>query len=172
MIKLKFEDTEEGRKRYEICSQALLLTQRKVDVSEWDEVIDLVKAIKDAGTKTSQQLNGIFLYDLMEGGAEVNLEKAEAKLLVSFIRQPMWRPEGVAEAKSVALWVEEIKDDRASAKKDARPEARRDAPKSKVLALSPKVDEPEESVESLEARLADLKARQNAKDETTGADRS
>lgn len=127
MYTIEFEDTEEGRKRYEVCTQSLILTSRQTAVSEWDEVVDLLKALKGAGVKTKQQVGGKFLYDLKDGGAIVLLEKAEHKLLVDFVKQPMWVPEGVEAARETVKWLEALEYKRGSKKSDARPEDKRAA---------------------------------------------
>jgi hypothetical protein len=140
MYSLKFEDDETGRKRYEIATQSLLLagktqgSNRTVQVSEWDEVIDLLKALKGGGVKSKQNILGTFLYDLQDGGATVLLEKAEHKLLIDFIKQPIWQPEGIEAAKECVQWLSGLEYQRGSKKVDARPEDKRAAEEESKVA--------------------------------------
>lgn len=106
MYELSFEG-EKGSERYEICIQALLLTAKKIEVSEWDEVVALLRKLKKIGRPTTV-LQGIQLYDLQEGGASLLLEKNERTKLLEFIEQPIWRPHILEQVMDVKVWLKDM----------------------------------------------------------------
>lgn len=112
MKKYLFAGDEEGKKRYSICMQAVLLNNpqqggRAVQVSEWDEVVSLLKAIKKIGAALPPLPNGTVLYDLQDGGGEMELEKSEHKLLISFLKQPIWQPGVIEDVQEIIKWLEQ-----------------------------------------------------------------
>jgi hypothetical protein len=160
MYKLDFTDDDLGRKRYEICTQALILTGKvsggkTVAVSEWDEVVDLLKALKAAGTKSKQLVGGAALYDLNEGGSVVFLEKAEHKLLLDFVKQPMWVPEGVEDAREVVKWLEELKYERGKKNPFESAETRRQKAAEANGSGSETVEQLEDRLKLLRSEVSD-----------------
>lgn len=127
MHKIKFEDTEEGRKRYELCYQSIALVpgNHSVPVADWDDVVGLVKKLKAIGVESKDRIGTHHLYDLQEGGGEVTLERSEMKQLIGFVSLPIWRPLTIEDALQLKKWLEAIPKDRGSLKLDARPEAKR-----------------------------------------------
>lgn len=111
MFRLSFEDTEEGRARYEICYQAIVLTGRQIAVSEWDDCVGLLSKFKAAGEDKGTKIGTTVLLDLKSGGAEINLERGEKALLVSFIEQPMWRPPAIPAAQKTRMWLNTLVDE-------------------------------------------------------------
>lgn len=163
MFTLKFEDNEQGRKRYEICTQAVILSNpqnggRAVQTSEWDEVIGLLRSLKAGGIKSKQTIGGKALYDLKEGGSEIKLERAEHKLLLEFVRQPMWIPDGLEDVKDVLTWLEAIEHHKES------PKHRREKLEGQVAGnIEPEPQDVEvlaghDAIAALEAQIVRLKA--------------
>lgn len=110
MIEARFEGPE-GSRRYEICMQALLLSKpeiggRQVQVSEWDDMVGLLRALKPIGIPVKQQ--GLTLYNLKDEGGVAKLDRAERNLLVLFLKQPIWRPETIEDVQETIKWLDEL----------------------------------------------------------------
>lgn len=105
MITLRFEG-DEGTTRYEICTQAILLTQKTVQLGEYDDVISLLKKLKGIGHPAKERVGSIVLYDLGEDGGSIDLERSESNALVDFIKQPMWRPPVLEDVRGTIQWIE------------------------------------------------------------------
>lgn len=81
---------ELGSERYEICTQAYLMTDRTIAVAEWMDVVYLQRKFKEIGKPSEQTANGITLLEL-DGDASIVLERSEMKLLLEFLERPIWR---------------------------------------------------------------------------------
>lgn len=105
MFVLSFEG-EKGRERFEICYIAVTLTQRQVAVSEWDDVVGLLKALKSCGVMTKDKIAGtdVDLCDLVEG-RQCTLQRSEQKVLLDFISQPIWRPAKIEAVQECKAWI-------------------------------------------------------------------
>lgn len=132
MHKVLFEDTEEGKKRYEMCYQAIAMVPRDYSIpqTKWDDVIGLVKKLKSVGEESETMLGSHHLYDLQEGGGEIMLERSEMKLLVELVGLPIWRPLAIEDAQNLKKWLEAVPKEKGSLKLDAPPHKRRAAGES------------------------------------------
>lgn len=109
------EETEVRKTRYDICIQALLFPQRQLKLEEWEAAAGLMKAMKAIGRREDKPLsNGVFLYTLETTpyGAPVQLERAEYKLLLDYIKQPSWKPDSIETVLETLSWLESLKDER------------------------------------------------------------
>lgn len=127
MVTLTFEDTDDGIRNYEISFQAIALSDKQIPVSEWDDVVELIKKLKTVGRPAKEKLGKTQLYDLKDGGGEVVLERSEHKLLVEMIERPIWRPMVIEDAAATKEWLKAQKNDGGSQKPDAKPQAKRKA---------------------------------------------
>jgi hypothetical protein len=125
--KLIFEDDDTGRQRYEILFQSVALSQKQCQVSDWDDVVGLVKKLKSIGNPAKERIGTHVLYDLQDGGGEIVLERSEAKLLLEFVSQPIWRPLAIPDALAVRKWLENIPKVSGSLNPDAPPHVQRRA---------------------------------------------
>jgi hypothetical protein len=64
--------------------------------------------LKAVGVKTKQIVGGRELYDLREGGGTMTLSRDEHKLLIDFMRHPMWSPDGIEAVQETIEWLEEL----------------------------------------------------------------
>lgn len=108
MFEVKFEDNDNGRQRYELSFQAVAMSQKQIATSEWDDVIDLIRKLKEIGNPASEKIGHTVLYDLQDGGGTILLEKGEMKALIDFVAQPIWRPMALEDAQSLKKWLEVI----------------------------------------------------------------
>lgn len=143
MQKVTFEDTDVGRRHYEMAFQAIAMTQKQTPISDWDDVIDLIRKLKSVGTPAKQKVGSKELYDLQEGGGEILLEKGEMKCLLDYIGQPIWLPLALEDAQELKKWLEAIPKEKGSLRHDAKPDAKRAVAGS----IRPKASEPEEPEE-------------------------
>lgn len=92
-IQLEFTPDETGRKRYELCTQAFLLTPRTPQVGEYADVVGTMRALKKIGVPSDTVVGGthVTLYDLQDEGGTILLERSEWRLLTQWIKEPMWR---------------------------------------------------------------------------------
>lgn len=129
MQKIVFEDNEEGKKRYEMCYQAVAMvpSDYRVPHTDWDDVVGLVKKLKAIGEASSAKIGTHALYDLQEGGGEVILERSEMKKLIEFVKLPIWRPLAIEEAQALVKWLEAIPKEKGSLRIDAPPHKRKAA---------------------------------------------
>ncbi len=125
MYEVKFEDNEIGRQRYEMAFQAVALTQKQVPVSEWDDVVDLIRKLKEIGDPAKESIGATALYNLCEGGGTVLLEKGEMKALIDFVGQPIWRPLALENARELKKWLESLEHQPGSLKSGPPQERRR-----------------------------------------------
>lgn len=114
MIRVKFDNDALGKQRYEVCTQAVLLSNpqhggKSIAVSEWDDVVTLVRALKGIGESLGKLPNGIELFELAASGGEMELGKGERNLLVSFLKQPMWRPDVIENVQEAIVWLDSLK---------------------------------------------------------------
>lgn len=114
MTKLIFSG-EDAASKYEICYQAVVLSDRQVQISEWDTVVDLLRKLKAVGNVAKEKTAGTELYELASsnGGMvfpAVDLEKSELKLLIEFIERPIWRPSGLERVLNTRKWLKELQD--------------------------------------------------------------
>jgi hypothetical protein len=98
--------TPEQGPEYEICYQAVALSSKQIPVGEWDDVVSLLEALKGVGTEAKEKAGNVALYELREYGGKIELDKAELKLLLDFIRQPMWRPHVLPQVQQTVKWLE------------------------------------------------------------------
>lgn len=92
-IQLEFTPDEVGRKRYELCTQAFILTPRTPKVSEYADVVGAMQALKKIGVPSDTVVGGqhVTLYDLQDEGGTISLERSEWHLLTQWVKEPMWR---------------------------------------------------------------------------------
>lgn len=110
MYALEFKAGDEvSETRYSTCYVAIAITQKQVAVAEWDDVIALMKKLKAVGRDSKEKVQGASLYILGEEGGTVHLERSEHRMLVDFVKQPIWRPTGLEEARNVLKWLEGLK---------------------------------------------------------------
>jgi len=93
MISLEFTPDEVGHARYEICTQAFILTTYQPRLDEYDDIASVLRKLKAIGEPNKIVANGtnLTVYDLVEGGGVVELERSEWKTLFDFVNRPIWR---------------------------------------------------------------------------------
>lgn len=111
IYRLEFTDDAEGRRRYELCYQAIALTPRQIAIGEWDDCVDLVRAMKQIGIDAGTKVQGIMLLDLVPGGGIATLSRASHKLLLDMVKQPLWRPDALEDVRSVHAWLDGLKEE-------------------------------------------------------------
>lgn len=124
MYKLDFTDDEQGRERFEICYQAIVMTNKDVTRENEDDFIHTLKKLKsislesrdDQGKKI--KLGGIVLRDLQDGGGTIELERSEHSLLLDCIKRPIWRPIVLEQKKECENWIAGMLVDKKPNKKD------------------------------------------------------
>lgn len=105
MTKLDFRHKET---EYQICFQALMLSERKPAVIEWDSYVDLLRSIKGIGNESKIQLGGVNLYDLKSLLGEhmiLNLSKQETRIILESIEQTSWRPAVLEDVVRTRNWL-------------------------------------------------------------------
>ena len=111
MYQLDFAQSETDEARYATCYMAIVLTQKQIQVAEWDDVIALLKALKSVGLDTGGKILGseLPLYVLREDGGTIKLERSAYKMLLEFVAQPLWRPSATEATKECKTWLEGLK---------------------------------------------------------------
>lgn len=114
MRKLKFEDTTEGKERYEICIQSVLSAGRPIQPNEWDDFLPLKRKLVAIGIPAAKQPPNSLphrpvLFDL-NGAGEIELERAEYSLLVDLLKQPNWTAGALESVILTRDWLVSIKD--------------------------------------------------------------
>lgn len=104
MYNLKFTPDEAGRKRYAICYQSFVTTNRVAQLSEYDDIVGVLKGLKAIGVPT-EKLRGLQLYDLRPSGGELELTSGERAILLSHINEPIWAPLFLEEVLSIKSWI-------------------------------------------------------------------
>lgn len=110
MFQLEFSDTDDGRSKYEICFQALALAQRPPQISEFADVVSIIKQLKANGAPGKTSQGDVVLYDLKKGGATIALERSEYGLLKLYVTQPIWRPISLESVVMTKDWLEGLKE--------------------------------------------------------------
>lgn len=131
MRKLDFAFDDEGKQKYEICSQAIMLAGKSVEPKDWDDFLPLMKKFKAAGEPAAEQPPGTkkdrpILFELA-GPCAIHLERGEYNILIDLIKQPIWRPVILEDVIEVRDWLTKLEDTNSSLAKDAKPEAKRKA---------------------------------------------
>lgn len=111
MYKLGFEPNELGRQRYEICSQAFIMTTRIPQPNEYDEVVDTMRLLKQAGVPTNIA-QGRQLYDLHRDGSIVMLTNPQHRCLIDYIKTPIWQPVILEQVVETRKWLEGLAPER------------------------------------------------------------
>jgi hypothetical protein len=132
VYEVKFTNDDRGRQRYEICHQAIVLSQRPTEVGDWDDIISLLKKIKSIGLPGKDRIGKFPLYELEDEG-DLVLENSEMRQLIGFITQPIWRPEILEDVQETKRWLEGLPKQGGSTRRDAKPEEKRRA--AKVMSL-------------------------------------
>lgn len=112
MYKLLFIGNDEACiARFKRCYTAVVMTGRQLAVSEWDDAIALLKALKKIGRDTGNA-SGLDVpadYVLSDEGGEILLQRSEYNLLLELLKQPIWRPTVLETVKETRTWLEGLK---------------------------------------------------------------
>jgi hypothetical protein len=127
MFQLDFEaSSEDSQREYATIFSAINLTQRQTAVAEWADVAGLIKALKSIGKDSGESVGGAPVFILDRDGP-IYLERGEQRLLVDYLKQPIWRPHVIEQIQELVKKVEGAKEHVGSLKPDARPEAKKRA---------------------------------------------
>lgn len=129
MFELIFDPNKVGQERFEICWQAVMLTNKPVTRDNEDDFISLMKKLKSISSEDKGNVvGGVTLRDLNPEGGTIYLERSEKKLLLeNCIRSDIWRPVILEKKKETEEWIAVLKEVAGSTAKDARPEEKRRA---------------------------------------------
>lgn len=144
MYKLEFENTEIGRRRYELAFEASQV-QPSPSLDKWDTFIDLIKKLKSIGRPNGQRSNNgkIILRELdPDTPCIIFLEKAEHKELLGCIKQPVWPSYALEDAQDLLKWLEGLKHEPGSLTKDAKPNQKKQA-EALIAGSIPQANAPE-----------------------------
>lgn len=105
LIKIKFENTKQGKARYEISTQSVITTKQMIQTDVWESVISLLDKLKAIGTEAKEKVGPLILYDLKPAGGTVALTDKELRLLLAFVETSGWRPSALKEVSGVRKWL-------------------------------------------------------------------